>query len=221
MGISENIKKLREIYGLTQENLAEIAGVTNKAVSTWETGSKEPRMGAIEKIAKRFGIKKSNLIEDKGMENLHLSYPLGENTLIKGRSLDVPLYGYIAAGMPLEMIIAEEYIEIPSNLVKRYPKAFLLRITGDSMNKVIPNGAYALINPCQEASNGEIVAVTVNDSEATLKRFYRLQNTIALEPDSFNPEYTARLYDVNNDEIVTLKIIGKMVWYMAPFDEKF
>lgn len=73
MGISENIKILRERYHLTQDDLAEIAGVTNKAVSTWELGSKDPRMGAIEKIASHFGIKKSNLIEDGGMDRIHES----------------------------------------------------------------------------------------------------------------------------------------------------
>ena len=71
MSIGSNIKKLRVKYGLTQQDLADIAGVTNKAVSAWETGAKEPRMGAIEKIAVRFGIKKSNIIEDGGMDNLH------------------------------------------------------------------------------------------------------------------------------------------------------
>lgn len=71
VGISENIKKLRERYDLTQQDLADIAGVTNKAVSAWETGQKEPRMGAIEKISKRFGLRKSHLIEDGGMDNLH------------------------------------------------------------------------------------------------------------------------------------------------------
>ncbi|MED5019300.1 helix-turn-helix transcriptional regulator [Paenibacillus chibensis] len=64
------MKKLREKFDLTQQDLADIAGVTNKAVSAWETGQKEPRMGAIEKIAQHFGIKKSNLIEDGGMNDL-------------------------------------------------------------------------------------------------------------------------------------------------------
>ncbi|QHT61734.1 helix-turn-helix domain-containing protein [Paenibacillus lycopersici] len=68
MSIADNIKKLRERYDLTQQQLAEIAGVTNKAVSAWETGLKEPRMGAIEKIANRFGIKKSNIIEENGLD---------------------------------------------------------------------------------------------------------------------------------------------------------
>lgn len=68
MGVPENIKKLRERYGLTQQELADIAGVTNKAVSAWETGQKEPRMGPVERIAKRFGLKKSNIIDDGGMD---------------------------------------------------------------------------------------------------------------------------------------------------------
>ncbi|MEV2910969.1 helix-turn-helix transcriptional regulator [Paenibacillus larvae] len=68
MGIRENIKKLRSRHGLTQQDLADIAGVTNKAVSAWESGLAEPRMGAIEKIAARFGLKKSNIIEENGMD---------------------------------------------------------------------------------------------------------------------------------------------------------
>lgn len=68
MPISENIKALRDKYGITQKELAEIAGVSDKAVSTWELGTYEPRMGAIQKIADHFGIQKSNLIEDGGMQ---------------------------------------------------------------------------------------------------------------------------------------------------------
>ena len=70
MPISSNIKKLRAAYDLSQKDLASIAGVSNKAVSTWENGIKEPRMGAIQKIADHFGLKKSNLIEDDGMERI-------------------------------------------------------------------------------------------------------------------------------------------------------
>lgn len=67
MSISDNIKKLRDIYNLSQSDLAKIAGVSDKAVSTWERGMREPRMGAIQRIANHFGLKKSNLIEENGM----------------------------------------------------------------------------------------------------------------------------------------------------------
>jgi len=63
MSIAENIKELREAHGLTQEEFGEIAGVSAKAVSKWESGSGFPRMGAIEKIAGHFHISKTYLID--------------------------------------------------------------------------------------------------------------------------------------------------------------
>ena len=64
MGISQNIKDLRQRHSLTQAEFGEIAGVSDKAVSTWENGTAEPRMGAIQKIADYFGISKADLLED-------------------------------------------------------------------------------------------------------------------------------------------------------------
>lgn len=64
MSISENIKALREKFNLTQAEFGEIAGVSDKAVSTWENGTAEPRMGAIQKIAEHFGISKASLVDD-------------------------------------------------------------------------------------------------------------------------------------------------------------
>lgn len=66
MSIAANIKRVRGQYGLTQSELAKIAGVTDKAVSNWESGLAEPRMGAIEKIANHFGLRKSDLIDEQG-----------------------------------------------------------------------------------------------------------------------------------------------------------
>ena len=64
-GTGRNIKRLRESRNLTQADIAKIAGVTDKAVSTWENGLKEPRMGAIEKIASYFGVKLTDIIGDE------------------------------------------------------------------------------------------------------------------------------------------------------------
>lgn len=63
MSIGKNIQNLRLSHGLSQQELADIAGVTNKAVSAWEKGRIVPRMGAIQKMADHFGIKKSDIIE--------------------------------------------------------------------------------------------------------------------------------------------------------------
>lgn len=64
MTIAENIRNLRESHGMSQAEFGAIAGVSDKAVSTWEKGIKTPRMGAIQKLADYFGIRKSDIIED-------------------------------------------------------------------------------------------------------------------------------------------------------------
>lgn len=63
VSVADNIKKIRTMYDLTQKELGEIAGVTDKAVSTWESGTKDPRMGAIQKIADKFGLRVSDIID--------------------------------------------------------------------------------------------------------------------------------------------------------------
>lgn len=68
MSIGKNIKELRGKYNLSQKEFAEIAGVTDKAVSTWENELKEPRMGVIQKIADYYGLQKSDLIEEGGVQ---------------------------------------------------------------------------------------------------------------------------------------------------------
>ena len=60
--IGDNIKHLRESHGMTQAELGQIAGVTDKAVSTWEADLKVPRMGAVQKMADYFQIPKSVIL---------------------------------------------------------------------------------------------------------------------------------------------------------------
>ncbi len=64
MSIGQNIRRLREEHGLSQSQLGQIAGVTDKAVSTWEIDSKVPRMGAVQKMADFFNVPKSAILDD-------------------------------------------------------------------------------------------------------------------------------------------------------------
>lgn len=73
MGVKENIIRLRQLTGVTQEELGRIAGVTRSAVSLWEIGDSKPRMGAIQSIADHFRIRKANIIEDGGMDSVAVS----------------------------------------------------------------------------------------------------------------------------------------------------
>lgn len=65
MGLAENIKQLREQRGLTQKEFGESLDVSAATVSTWEIGTRKPRMGVIEKMSRLYGVKKSDIIEEK------------------------------------------------------------------------------------------------------------------------------------------------------------
>ena len=219
MSIGKNIKKLREIHNLSQKDLAEIAGVTDKAVSTWENGIKDPRMGSIQKIADHFGILKSDIIEDKDSKVNYID--AAKTAKVEGFSKPMPLLGSIAAGLPLEMITVQEWVNVPSEVADKYPHAFLVKVNGDSMNKIVPSDALALIDPTLEVNNGDVAAVAINGYDATLKRFYKFQNGVTLEPESFNDKHQTQYYDCKEQEFNPIHLKGKLVWYMAPLDIKF
>ena len=116
MGIAENIKLLREMYNLSQKDLGLIAGVSDKAVSTWEKGIKEPRMGAIQKIADHFGLQKSNIIEDGGLNTPPT--PLVESTAQSTKK--VP--------KELAKLLEDEEIALNGRLFSEEDKAKMLAI---------------------------------------------------------------------------------------------
>jgi repressor LexA len=135
--------------------------------------------------------------------------------------IDVPLYGSIAAGTPIEMITIEDYVPIPRQVAERYPNAFLLKVQGESMNKRIPNYSYALINPIDEAIDGKAHAICVNGHDATIKRVHVLANGFELLPDSTDPTYKPTIYDYGEENTEVITIIGRVVWVTYPFDFDF
>ncbi|WP_158630162.1 LexA family transcriptional regulator [Cohnella sp. AR92] len=214
--------KLVDQSGYSDAEVARRLDVNRSTIGRWKSGEQSPALSKIKEIAALFNVNPMVFVDEGQVKSPFVvnetkaSYDV---VPVKGKSHKAPLYGSIAAGQPLEMITVEDYIEIPESLAEKHPNAFLLRVNGDSMNKIIPNGAYALIDPKEEINNGDIAAVSVDGFDATLKRFFRLQNTVALEPDSFNPDHIAKLY--GSEEASTLKVIGKMIWYMSPYNVKY
>ena len=97
-----------------------------------------------------------------------------KNTDIKHKYYMCPVYGQISAGEPNW---AEECLEgqlpIDPNLmeISNPEEYFFLRVSGESMNNVIKNGAFALIHKQDMVDDGEIAVVLVNGFDATLKKF--------------------------------------------------
>lgn len=209
MSIGKNIKRLRESKGLTQEEFGTIAGVSSMAVSQWENDRAVPRMGSVQRIADHFGIPKGDVIDEK-------------STAPVVPFVEVPLFGSIAAGSPIDMDNADIRYMVPSDVHSRYPDAFLLKIEGRSMNRILPDGCYALVDPCSDvAVDNEPYAVCVNGYSATVKRVRRLANGFALVPDSDDPTYKPTVYDYGEEGTETITIIGRVVWYCIPADWSF
>jgi len=124
----------------------------------------------------------------------------------------IPVYGRIPAGTPFEAIqdLLED-VEIPSWLAEK-KDLFGLKVVGDSMNKVLPDGAIAVLQRTSELNNGEIGAILVNGFDATLKKFYKLTDSIVLEPLSYNPENKPIVFAEGSQEV---RPIGKLLWYCA------
>lgn len=132
--------------------------------------------------------------------------------------VSVPLYGSIAAGTPIEMLAVEDTFVIPRDIEARYPESFLLKVVGESMNRVIPNGAYALVNPTKNTVDGKAYAVCVNGFDATIKRVRTLANGVELYPDSTDPTIKPMVFDYADPDAETVTVIGEVVWYVVPFD---
>ncbi len=104
---------------------------------------------------------------------------------LQPESVVMPIVGKVAAGVP---ITAEENVEgefvLPTSFVPRSSDAFMLRVQGDSMiEAAILDGDLILVRPQKTASNGEIV-VAMLEGEATVKRFYREDGKVRLQPEN-------------------------------------
>ena len=107
----------------------------------------------------------------------------GAKVANKAEAVELPLYGQIAAGLPIEaMRDHTTTIDIPSSMVTG-GEHYALQVAGDSMIEAgILDGDVAVIQRADSAENGDIVVAMVDDNEVTLKRLRRRGASIALEP---------------------------------------
>jgi len=94
---------------------------------------------------------------------------------------ELPLFGYIAAGRPLDVDVSDETISVPEHLTTR-GENYVLKVRGDSMiDDGIFDGDLVIISRREQAYNGEMVVANVS-GEVTLKRIYREGERVRLQP---------------------------------------
>lgn len=201
---SSNLRFYMEKRNKSRNEVCEALNFKYTTFTDWCNGVKYPRIDNIEKLANYFGISKSDLIEIKGSDT---------DESIK--SVQIPVLGYVKAGIPMtaiENII--DYEEI-SQEQARTGEFFGLQIKGDSMEPKISEGDVVIVRKQETVENGEIAVVLINGDDATVKKFYKTDAGIKLV--STNPTYDPFFFTPDEVNTLPVSVIGKVVELRAKF----
>lgn len=212
---ANRLTKAIQLKNIKPIELAEKTGIDKSKISSYMSGRYKAKQDGIHKLSKVLSIDPAWLMGyDVPMERtLSVAEKSEEYNYTSSQYYMCPVYGRISAGQPNW---AEECIEgripiAPDMMNIHNPEeCFFLRVNGESMNKIIKNGAFALIKKTDFVENGEIAVVLVNGFDATLKKFTKQGELIVLEPMSTDTTIETQVYDKNTQVKVIGKYIGKM-----------
>ncbi len=186
--LPERLKEARRRKRLSQEELAELVGVTRSTVAKWEIGNRVPKGDHLMKLSDVLGVPPSYFFEgeekpkwDKNAEPL------------KGREakvIPIGVYGEAQAGSfgGYTYPTPEEYFPTPELMLKGLPpnRVFWIRVEGDSMEPLFHRGDLVLVaDPSfYEVKEGAPVVVVNGDGELTVKYYYhdRDRKLVILQP---------------------------------------
>jgi repressor LexA len=147
---------------------------------------------SLEEVGRRFGLsslatvhKHLTNLQEKGFIkrawNRSRSVELVQ-TRSGGRAVELPLLGFVAAGSPIEAIATAESIAVPEDMVGKRD-TYVLRVRGESMiDEQIRDGDFVIVEDRKTAENGEMVIALLGSSDVTLKKFYRENGQVRLQP---------------------------------------
>ena len=147
---------------------------------------------SLEEVGRRFGLsslatvhKHLTNLQEKGFIKRAWNRSRSVELVPKpagSRVLELPLLGYVAAGAPIEAVSSSESIAVPENFIGR-GETYVLRVRGDSMiDEQIRDGDMVIVENRKTADNGEMVIALLRGSDVTLKKFYRDNGRVRLQP---------------------------------------
>ena len=208
MSFGNNLKKIRQEHEMTQEELAKKINTSRSNIANYENDKNMPSIETLNNLSEVLNCSTDYLLGKSDTRNNTSNIDESDKKFYM-----CPVYGQISAGQPNW---AEECIEgrlpLDPNLmgIVNPEEHFFLRVNGESMNKIIRNGAFALIHKQDMVEDGEISVVLVNGYDATLKKFTRQGDMIILEPESTDDSFKTQVYD----KTTPIKILGKYVGKM-------
>lgn len=198
--VGRHIKLLRETIGMTQGELGKKVNKGESTVRMWELGKSEPDNETLKILADLFNVTTDYLLgrDEKS--------PLPKQG---GRGVKIPVYGEIAAGIPIEAI--EDIIDFEEITPEMAASGeyIALSVKGDSMAPRILEGDVVIIRRQETIESGEVAAVMVNGDSATLKRVRYADNGLWLLGN--NPSFQPIFYSKEECTSLPVRILGKMV----------
>jgi repressor LexA len=194
--MENRFRELRKIKKFTQNEIARRLDVSQSQVSKYENGDDEPSYETVQELAEILNTSIDYLYgkTDSPNPNLDLEKYSKDELLnkLKALGMDVsgisesklkrlPVLGKVAAGKPIP---AEEFIE--GYIETETDADFALKVTGDSMEPTIPEGAIALVKKVStsQIKNGVPCVVIINGDDGVLKRFYKDSFGFVLQSDN-------------------------------------
>lgn len=197
------IKNLRTERNLTQEEVGKIIGASKQTLHKYENGiiTNIPQ-DKIESLANLFDVSPSYIM---GWEKDKTDLSNIPGVIPVKKIIKIPILGHIQCGSPVMSVENYEgYFPADPEIIN---SDFCLYADGDSMiDAGIHEGDLVFFKQTPQVENGTIAAVYVDDT-TTLKRFYKKENQIILQPE--NKSYSPII--INLDESTNIRILGEMV----------
>ncbi len=218
MTLGDVIKEYRKTHGLTMQDFASLSGLSKAYISMLEKNKRPqndkkiiPSIETFNKVANAMKISLNELLEKVSSDqliSLDKKKPPTLEPIPIGKTVRIPVYGRIPAGVPIEAVEdIEDYIDVDAELAAR-DKLLALKVVGDSMKPKYLDGDYVLIKEQPDCESGQDCAVRVNGCDVTLKKVIKQTDGIMLQP--INPEYEPKKYDYT-DEFNPVYIIGIVI----------
>lgn len=207
MFIGNNIRRARELKGLTQDELAKRMGYKSRStIARIENGDNDVSQSKLKKFAEILDVSIDFLLDD-GKDKASVSRPKG---------VRIPVLGNVAAGIPITAVTdVEDWEEIPEKLASS-GTYFALRIKGQSMEPRIKDGDVVIVKQQEDVDSGDVAIVLVNGDEATVKEIKKLDTGIMLI--GWNTAvYSPRFYSAKDIKSLPVRIIGKVVELRGKF----
>lgn len=197
-----NLKQLRHERGYSQQKLAQKLNVSRSTVAMWETGSSEPSLQMIQRIADVLSVSVAELFGEPADPSAR-------------KGILIPVLGCVQAGLPNEAVEdVLDYEEITPELAST-GEFFALRVRGDSMEPRMVDGDVVIVRKQDDADSGDVVVALVNGDEATIKRLKKRPEGILLIAN--NPTYEPMFFSNREIRELPVRVIGKVVELRAKF----